>query len=810
MFFLDSKVLEIINDALRGLAAHLCEVIYSVIADIYEVFVKMTELIYADDLTVIYNKISLFLGIFMIFRLSFWLIEALMNPDILGDKAKAPGEMIKKVFLVVVLLGITPSIFKYAYRLQYEVVNSNVIPKIMSIGNYNAEVEKPDKFGKLMSAELFIIFYNQNSNINVGNDSCVEDTGKNGKYYSYLKIYGKLYNLAGSPCLVKRTNDEYVIDFNGLFAVGVGAFVFWMMLMYCISLGTRYVQLIFLQVIAPIPIMGYLSTDKDNMFSKWVKQCTTTYLDVFIRLVIVHFTMWLISAVITNDSSLSKNITSGSWLIRIFIILGLLTFAKKAPELIQELLPKSVTKASGDFGLSWKKRTDAMLGGNLINGAVKRAPGYVAGGVVGGLVGGAMGIAGGKGVGSRIMGGITGLGRGLKTGTQKGSIIKNIGDVKKNQAARNNTLQQWRISAGKEPGEANTFGDWFERVKNKGRKAMGFETTGEYLKRVTDDATTTFGTAKDARDWHLEKRKKANGKTGYVTRKDKIGIATLENAWQRADEQFKTTDFGNLANTEAGVNQLKDKFRELYISDSANRQACEATIKASNPGIKDDKLKELVDTTLGSQFDASPFDAKSLVGTSLAQKAAELFKEDADNEVARARSAYNKSEDEASFADFLSRLITGEEKATNELGAFNKFLADYDDELFLSEGGVLDGEEVRGLGITHFDATALTEAFEKVTESDLDIRLGNEEVSYEKLMEAMSSKDTAEAAEAQKVYDELMKKDAKTMEAYATYYAGYKSWVGFKPLKERVILVKGSKEFARATANDKFNPGSGK
>ena len=828
MFFLkDDSVLEMINEGLRGLWANLCEFIYPKIAEMYSVFMDLSKLIYSDDLSAIYNKISLFLGIFMIFRLSFWLIEALMNPDILGDKAKAPGEMIKKVFLVVVLLGITPSLFKYAYKLQYEVVNSNVIGNIIS----DNKTVKPEtkEFGKILSADLFSIFYRPNYDeagnmLSAENLDCsiytgTSDNNYEGYYYTILKNSGDLKYLSENRCLrekveveftdTKEKVDVFVVDFDGLYATAVGIFVFWMILMYCISLGTRYVQLIFLQVISPIPIMGYLSTDKDNMFSKWVKQCTTTYLDVFIRIIIINFTVWLISMVLSGNSAIPSDLKKGG-MITLFLVLGLLTFAKKAPELIQELLPKSVTKASGDFGLSWKKRTDAMLGGNLINGAVKRAPGYVAGGVVGGLVGGAMGIAGGKGVGSRIMGGITGLGRGLKTGTQKGSIIKNIGDVKKNQAARNNTLQQWRISAGKEPGEANTFGDWFERVKNKGRKAMGFETTGEYLKRVTDDATTTFGTAKDARDWHLEKRKKANGKTGYVTRKDKIGIATLENAWQRADEQFKTTDFGNLANTEAGVNQLKDKFRELYISDSANRQACEATIKASNPGIKEDKLKELVDTTLGSQFDASPFDAKSLVGTSLAQKAAELFKEDADNEVARARSAYNKSEDEASFADFLSRLITGEEKATNELGAFNKFLADYDDELFLSEGGVLDGEEVRGLGITHFDATALTEAFEKVTESDLDIRLGNEEVSYEKLMEAMSSKDTAEAAEAQKAYDELMKKDAKTMEAYATYYAGYKSWVGFKPLKERVTLVKASKEFARATANDKFNPGSGK
>lgn len=653
MFFLDSKVLEIINDALRGLAAHLCEVIYSVIADIYEVFVKMTELIYTDDLTAIYNKISLFLGIFMIFRLSFWLIEALMNPDILGDKAKAPGEMIKKVFLVVVLLGITPSIFKYAYRLQYEVVNSNVIPKIMSIGNYNAEVEKPDEFGKLISAELFIIFYNQNSNINVGNDSCVEDTGKNGKYYSYLKIYGKLYNLAGSPCLVKRTNDEYVIDFNGLFAVGVGAFVFWMMLMYCISLGARYVQLIFLQVIAPIPIMGYLSTDKDNMFSKWVKQCTTTYLDVFIRLVIVHFTMWLISAVITNDSSLSKNITSGSWLIRIFIILGLLTFAKKAPELIQELLPKSLTKASGDFGLSWKKRTDAMLGGNLINGAVKRAPGYVAGGVVGGLVGGAMGIAGGKGVGSRIMGGITGLGRGLKTGTQKGSIIKNVGDVKKNQATRNNKLQQWRQAAGKNADEANTFGDWFGRVKNAGKQAMGFETDHQYFERAKTSAKSASDAFKNAKD----------------------------NSIQKAIE--KSVDGSALGiNTTLTEIVQKQKAAQAAVTEN-NKTSLLSTVDGNN------KLANFLGTTSGQSWLTSNGLTINTSFQNLNQDQKDQLAEDFMKHLRAEQTKIDKEyEDESKKFGFLFQIkamADGSEEYKNYFATINEFIEAYDDEFGITK-----------------------------------------------------------------------------------------------------------------------------
>lgn len=394
MFFLkDDSVLEMINEGLRGLWANLCEFIYPKIAEMYSVFMDLSKLIYSDDLSAIYNKISLFLGIFMIFRLSFWLIEALMNPDILGDKAKAPGEMIKKVFLVVVLLGITPSLFKYAYKLQYEVVNSNVIGNIIS----DNKTVKPEtkEFGKILSADLFSIFYRPNYDeagnmLSAENLDCsiytgTSDNNYEGYYYTILKNSGDLKYLSENRCLrekveveltdTKEKVDVFVVDFDGLYATAVGIFVFWMILMYCISLGTRYVQLIFLQVIAPIPIMGYLSTDKDNMFSKWVKQCTTTYLDVFIRIIIINFTVWLISMVLSGNSAIPSDLKKGG-MITLFLVLGLLTFAKKAPELIQELLPKSVTKASGDFGLSWKKRTDAMLGGKYLYSAPKKALGF--------------------------------------------------------------------------------------------------------------------------------------------------------------------------------------------------------------------------------------------------------------------------------------------------------------------------------------------------------------------------------------------------------------------------------------------------
>lgn len=384
-----SDVVDIINNAIRGLFANLCQLIYPMIASLYQLFTELGKVFYNDTFSEIYDKISMIIGVFMVFRVVFWLIELLVSPDKLTDKEKNPGKIIQKVLISVVLLAITPRIFKFAFNLQYDIVNEHLIESIIVTPSYAVTGEE-DNIGRLLSAELFSNFYTINKNDNDEVDENCERFTGNGEERGI--IYNRLISLNDlsvltNGCLTDRYDSDskgesgmYKVNFNGLFAVGIGAVVFWMILMYCISIGTRYVQLVFLQVIAPIPIMCYLTPQKDNMLSKWVKQCTTTYLDLFIRILIISFVMLLIKELFNNSSDFTAATGElGNW-VKLFIVLGLLTFAKKAPDLIQELLPKSVTKASGDFGLSWKKRTDAMLGGKYVYQAPKKALGFAVAG----------------------------------------------------------------------------------------------------------------------------------------------------------------------------------------------------------------------------------------------------------------------------------------------------------------------------------------------------------------------------------------------------------------------------------------------
>lgn len=361
----------IINDMLRGLTAWLCEFIYPGIASAYELFENIGSIAFAKDFTIIYNKVSLVIGIFMVFRITFWLIELLINPDSISDKEKNPSKIIQKVVLVVILLAMTPTIFEWAFEIQQKVLDTNIIGKVVGVGGKDDEAQHA---GRYMAASLFMNFYISNVDENGQYDEdCADFTGQ-GIHYSNLIAQGKFNNLSNT-CLTKRFQNDpkngYSIDFAGIFAVLVGGFVFWMIVMYCISAGTRYIQLIYLQIIAPIPIMCYLAPGKDNMFEKWIKQCTTTYLDLFLRIAIINFVMLLSNMILSSENNFIehvKNMQLGGW-VNVFLILGLMTFAKKAPDLIKELIPSSSTKAMGDFGLSWKKRKDAMLGGQVFDRA---------------------------------------------------------------------------------------------------------------------------------------------------------------------------------------------------------------------------------------------------------------------------------------------------------------------------------------------------------------------------------------------------------------------------------------------------------
>ena len=390
------------SDLLRELCAWLCEFIYQLIAWLYELFINVSrvEILKADSPAIksIYERITMILTIVMIFYVTFEVVKYVMQPDSFSDKEKGGGKLVLKMILVVILIAFVPSIFTWAYKFQNVIFDNQIFSKVI-LGKQGIDTER---YGRVFSANILGMFYyvdeatwgeqELEKESNCDGVSCKTIVNAN---LSTLIEYGEITLLnhginKEGEVVDEGTGDvsKYYIHFDGLFAVIVGIFVAYMLMLYCVDVGVRAVQLLFLQIIAPIPIIGYLSPKKDGIFQKWVKQCITTYLDLFIRTGIIYFGV-LICQILSesyNSGDLFNNIpgdttTTMKVFIYIALILGVLLFIQKAPKLLGELFPK-MGAASGNFGLKAGERVAPMaaraIGAGLgakrfIGGAISRA-----------------------------------------------------------------------------------------------------------------------------------------------------------------------------------------------------------------------------------------------------------------------------------------------------------------------------------------------------------------------------------------------------------------------------------------------------
>ena len=90
-------------------------------------------------------------------------------------------------------------------------------------------------------------------------------------------------------------DEVFVFSYMYVVATAAGAFLCYILLLFCFDIAIRSVKLGFLQLIAPIPLISKIDPKKgDEVFSKWVKECTSTYALLFIRLLAIYFAIYMI------------------------------------------------------------------------------------------------------------------------------------------------------------------------------------------------------------------------------------------------------------------------------------------------------------------------------------------------------------------------------------------------------------------------------------------------------------------------------------------------------------------------------------
>ena len=164
--------------------------------------------------------------------------------------------------------------------------------------------------------------------------------------------------------------SRYIFSFNWFVSMIVGVVFLVILVGFTVDIAVRSIKLAILRLLAPIPIISYIEpkSSKDGMFASWVKALTSTYLDLFLRLAIVYFVIFLIQDMIENGIVITEVGGLVGAFSFVFIMLGLFFFAKMAPKFIKDIL--GLKGSMTNVGLSGiLGGASSFLGGGGLAGA---------------------------------------------------------------------------------------------------------------------------------------------------------------------------------------------------------------------------------------------------------------------------------------------------------------------------------------------------------------------------------------------------------------------------------------------------------
>lgn len=389
----------IFMDRIRDVFSTLDRAVYSLIGIFNDTINDLTHvtIISNDTLNDIAMKVYGLIALFMIFKISFSLINYIVNPDLISDKAKGGGALIKNIVITFALVITVPFAFNLLYEAQNAILSDGIIEKYLlnadgnkatytfsmsdECGGIKATTSDAGDYIGLMAFKPFfqleegrdITDWNNdvdsvktkycNANATISGDASVNNLLKNASVYS-------------APHGVS-VDKIYVVDYTFFLSTAIGVVIALIFLSFCFDIAVRTIKLQFLELIAPVPIISYIDPDssKNGMFKKWIKEVFSTWLSLFMRLATIDFAIYIIGMI--ADVDLGGN---NLWL-KLLIIIGALIFAKQLPKLLENILG---IKLGESFNLNpLKKIGNDALGGKALIGLGAGSVGAVGGGIAG-------------------------------------------------------------------------------------------------------------------------------------------------------------------------------------------------------------------------------------------------------------------------------------------------------------------------------------------------------------------------------------------------------------------------------------------
>ena len=423
------------TDILNMFFTFLDRIVYGLITFLYQLLLYLAnlDLFGMSDLSDPDNVITNFssrvyalLGIFMLFKISFSILQYMVNPDDFSDKSKGFGKMVTNVLTSLCLIVAVPYIFSLAFEAQGTILKSNFLGQLIlgnttTSGESTSEALKDMNLNEEMAEDLqFLVygsFFSVDSSVTdkcssgpvLGTKSMAQDEGclnylaerfesvggenKLGDFFAAggADSTARRFDAFGEVVNIKTEDNKYLFKYMPVISTVAGGFVVVMLLSFCFDVAVRIIKLGFLEIIAPIPIISYMDpkqSGKDGMLGRWGSECFKTYLSLFIRLAIIYFAFFVVDLVANqilvnpsdqiylNESAAPTGLMAV--FVQVMVILGVFMFAKEVPKLLERLIPGM--QGAGDLNLNPLKNPVAAgaIGGVLGAGLSSAASGISA------------------------------------------------------------------------------------------------------------------------------------------------------------------------------------------------------------------------------------------------------------------------------------------------------------------------------------------------------------------------------------------------------------------------------------------------